>query len=80
VSFLQTIMSLTTFKGQPVTTVKSEFNLPDFKLVNITHGRHVEMYTAGVWHRLSVEFYFDRLFGFYVLQMYLPTYVSVFIR
>ncbi|KAI6175802.1 hypothetical protein M3Y97_00729100 [Aphelenchoides bicaudatus] len=64
---------------QPVTAVKSEFNLPDFKLMNITYGKHTEMYTAGIWHRLSVEFYFDRLFGFYILQMFLPTYVSVFI-
>ncbi|CAD5220716.1 unnamed protein product [Bursaphelenchus okinawaensis] len=63
----------------PVTTVKDEFNLPDFKLTNITHHKSTEMYTAGIWHRLFVNIYFDRLFGFYILQMYLPTYISVFI-
>uniref|UniRef100_A0A915DBV2 Uncharacterized protein n=1 Tax=Ditylenchus dipsaci TaxID=166011 RepID=A0A915DBV2_9BILA len=61
----------------PVSIVKSELNLPDFRLTNITYGK--QSYTAGIWHRLSVSIFFDRLFGFYILQMYLPTYISVFI-
>ena len=63
----------------PVTTVKSDFNLPDFRLTNISYGSAVESYTAGMWHRLAVSIDFERLYGFYILQMYLPTYVSVFI-
>lgn len=63
----------------PVSIIKDDLNLPDFKLTNITYGKTTENYTAGLWNRLYVSIYFDRLFGFYVLQMYLPTYVSVFI-
>jgi len=49
--------------------VKDDLNLPDFKLVNITYGKTVENYTAGLWHRLYVSIYFHRLFGFYILQV-----------
>uniref|UniRef100_A0A914VCI7 Uncharacterized protein n=1 Tax=Plectus sambesii TaxID=2011161 RepID=A0A914VCI7_9BILA len=63
----------------PVSAVKSDFNLPDFRLSNISYGRNVEIYTAGVWHRLTVMVHFERLYGFYILQMYMPTYISVFI-
>lgn len=62
-----------------MTTVKNDFNLPDFRLINISNAKAIESYTAGQWHRLSVSIDFERLFGFYVLQIYLPTYVSVFI-
>ncbi|CAD5228521.1 unnamed protein product [Bursaphelenchus xylophilus] len=72
-------VTLDWLQWSPVSTVKEEFNLPDFKLTNITHHKSTEMYTAGIWHRLFVNIYFDRLFGFYILQMYLPTYISVFI-
>ncbi|KAI6200572.1 hypothetical protein M3Y96_00748200 [Aphelenchoides besseyi] len=64
---------------QPVTFVKDDFNLPDFKMTNITYKKLTELYTAGLWHRLKVSIYFDRLFGFYILQMFLPTYISVFL-
>uniref|UniRef100_A0A0N4ZBB4 Neur_chan_LBD domain-containing protein n=1 Tax=Parastrongyloides trichosuri TaxID=131310 RepID=A0A0N4ZBB4_PARTI len=63
----------------PVTTIKEDYNLPDFRLTNITWDKNTEMYTAGIWQRLSVSIYFERLFGFYILQMYMPTYISVFI-
>ena len=53
----------------PVSTVKDDFNLPDFKMVNITYGKQIEVYTAGIWHRLSVDIYFERLYGFYILQV-----------
>ncbi|GMT07388.1 hypothetical protein PENTCL1PPCAC_29562, partial [Pristionchus entomophagus] len=63
----------------PVSAVREDFNLPDFKLTNIAYGSVTEVYTAGIWHRLSVSITFERLYGFYILQMYLPTYISVFI-
>uniref|UniRef100_A0A7E4W446 Neur_chan_LBD domain-containing protein n=1 Tax=Panagrellus redivivus TaxID=6233 RepID=A0A7E4W446_PANRE len=60
-----------------VSTVKDDFNLPDFKMVNITYGKQIEVYTAGIWHRLSVDIHFERLYGFYILQIYLPTYTLI---
>ncbi|CAB60529.3 Ligand-gated ion channel 50 [Caenorhabditis elegans] len=63
----------------PVSTVRNDYNLPDFRMTNITYGSVTEAYTAGMWHRLSVSIHFERLYGFYILQMYLPTYISVFI-
>ncbi|GMT36217.1 hypothetical protein PFISCL1PPCAC_27514, partial [Pristionchus fissidentatus] len=63
----------------PVSAVREDFNLPDFKLTDISYGSVTEVYTAGIWHRLSVAITFERLYGFYILQMYLPTYISVFI-
>uniref|UniRef100_A0A914WYT1 Uncharacterized protein n=1 Tax=Plectus sambesii TaxID=2011161 RepID=A0A914WYT1_9BILA len=53
--------------------------LPDFHLGNITHRKVISVHKAGEWHRLEVEIDFHRMYGYYVLQMYLPTYISVFI-
>lgn len=39
----------------------------------------LKWYKAGEWYRLSIEMQFDRLYGFYIVQMYIPTYISVFI-
>ncbi|PAV79735.1 hypothetical protein WR25_06571 isoform E [Diploscapter pachys] len=64
-----TKVSLQWLEWSPVTSVKGDqFNLPDFKLTNITYGNVTEQYTAGNWHRLSVSIHFDRLFAFYILQ------------
>ncbi|VDK44070.1 unnamed protein product [Anisakis simplex] len=107
-SFNSAEVTLQWLTWSPVSTAKDDFNLPDFKMSNITYGKEMEvkiyqlfslksdrrklsiqqivshlmrstMYTAGIWHRLFVTIRFDRLYGFYILQMYLPTYISVFI-
>ncbi|XGW29335.1 hypothetical protein V3C99_008838 [Haemonchus contortus] len=72
-------VSLRWLEWSPVSTVKNDYNLPDFKMSNMTYDTVTEKYTAGLWHRLAVTIEFERLYGFYILQMYLPTYVSVFI-
>lgn len=69
----------------------SEVTLPDFDIVGCFHSirgefevdikvyKHVESYKAGDWYRLTLEFRLQRRYGFYILQMYFPTYLSVFI-
>ena len=63
----------------PVTVVTDDFRLPDFILKNYSSGRETLPYSAGNWDQLTVQLSFKRLYGFYILQAYLPTYLSVFI-
>uniref|UniRef100_A0A183CK57 Ligand-gated ion channel 50 n=1 Tax=Globodera pallida TaxID=36090 RepID=A0A183CK57_GLOPA len=36
-------------------------------------------YPAGYWHELTMRFRFSRRAGWYILQAYLPTYLTIFI-
>ncbi|CAJ0941337.1 unnamed protein product, partial [Mesorhabditis belari] len=63
---------------KPVTIVPG-VELTDFTLLSASTSRHTEVYKAGEWYRLSIELKFKREYSYYILQMYAPTYISVFI-
>ncbi len=57
----------------------SKSKLPDFILYSLTWNKSTFDYAAGTWDHLVVDFHFSRSYGFYILQMYLPTYTIVFV-
>ncbi|VDM42813.1 unnamed protein product [Toxocara canis] len=63
----------------PVSVASQQFQLPDFRFTNVTYDRSIRQYAAGSWDQLTISFTFKRLYGFYILQAYLPSYLSVFI-
>lgn len=64
----------------PVTRAPdSQDQLADYAFYNYSYSYQNRAYTAGPWDVLLVDFYFKRQMGYYVLQAYFPTYISVFI-
>ncbi|CAI4225148.1 unnamed protein product [Auanema sp. JU1783] len=53
--------------------------LADFTLYGLQWTKNNFEYAAGQWDQLTVSFTFSRAYGFYILQMYMPTYASVFL-
>ncbi|GMT10986.1 hypothetical protein PFISCL1PPCAC_2283, partial [Pristionchus fissidentatus] len=53
--------------------------LADFTLNALFWTNQSFEYAAGMWDQLSVKLTFTRSYGFYILQMYVPTYASVFL-
>ncbi|KAL3990233.1 Neurotransmitter-gated ion-channel ligand binding domain family protein [Acanthocheilonema viteae] len=53
--------------------------LPDFELTRYTWQKQQFYYAAGQWDQLKATFYFRRTYGYYILQLYMPTYASTFI-
>uniref|UniRef100_A0A1I7UR67 Neur_chan_LBD domain-containing protein n=1 Tax=Caenorhabditis tropicalis TaxID=1561998 RepID=A0A1I7UR67_9PELO len=39
----------------------------------------IQLYPPGIFNELIATFTFQRLYGFYILQVYVPAYISVFI-
>ncbi len=62
---------------QPLVLIRDDFNLPEFRLVASSVHKSNVVYSAGHWDQLRVVFRFRRLYGYYLLQAYFPTYLSV---
>nr|AXS78261.1 Ligand-gated ion channel 50 [Anisakis simplex] len=61
----------------PVFSYDSRTRLPDFVLSELKWDKKSFFYAAGKWDQLSVSFFLTRQYGFYILQIYTPTYISV---
>uniref|UniRef100_A0AC35U6K2 Neurotransmitter-gated ion-channel ligand binding domain protein n=1 Tax=Rhabditophanes sp. KR3021 TaxID=114890 RepID=A0AC35U6K2_9BILA len=62
----------------PITILKPVF-LPDYVLISNSTTTIKRLYPPGVWNELVATFTFQRLYGFYILQVYVPAYITVFI-
>ncbi|VDD94285.1 unnamed protein product [Enterobius vermicularis] len=63
---------------EPVKLLK-HIELPDFTLVNYSVRAVPQLYAAGYWDELTVSFVFQRRYGWYLMQGYVPTYVTILI-
>ena len=64
---------------QPQPQPPSQVNLPDFTLIRTETKEVIQHYPNGDWDQLVVTFYFQRRFGFYFMQAYVPTYLTILI-
>ncbi|KAI6189719.1 hypothetical protein M3Y97_00039100 [Aphelenchoides bicaudatus] len=62
----------------PVTMMKV-IQLPDFDMVQFDTKREISLYPNGFWDQLQVVFTFKRRYGFYILQAYVPTYLTIIV-
>uniref|UniRef100_A0A158Q4K1 Neur_chan_LBD domain-containing protein n=1 Tax=Dracunculus medinensis TaxID=318479 RepID=A0A158Q4K1_DRAME len=69
-------VSLIWREWNPVFSIAKE-KLADFTLYGIEWKKNSFEYAAGQWDQLTVSLSFSRAYGFYILQMYLPTYASI---
>ncbi|CAI5444325.1 unnamed protein product [Caenorhabditis angaria] len=60
-----------------VQKMRDKMELADYELVDINKIRKEEEYPAGYWHELTMSFEFKRRAGWYILQAYLPTYLTI---
>uniref|UniRef100_A0A1I7YYV4 Neur_chan_memb domain-containing protein n=1 Tax=Steinernema glaseri TaxID=37863 RepID=A0A1I7YYV4_9BILA len=63
----------------PILLMKENITLPDYILVDFKADSVRRLYPPGIWNELIATFTFQRLYGFYILQVYVPAYISVFI-
>ncbi|KAL3094728.1 hypothetical protein niasHS_006023 [Heterodera schachtii] len=62
-----------------VEKMREQIELADYLLIDIIPERNTVPYPAGYWHELTMKFHFSRRAGWYILQAYLPTYLTIFI-
>lgn len=62
----------------PLTFMKN-IELPDFVLTSWVTFEGTLEYPNGIWSQLNATFVFKRRYGFFVLQAYTPTYMTIFV-
>jgi len=67
-----------TLVGEPISILKV-IKLPDYNLVHFASSSIKRNYPPGIWNELIATFVFQRRYGFYILQAYLPAYLFVLI-
>ncbi|VDM15032.1 unnamed protein product [Wuchereria bancrofti] len=60
-------------------TLMKPVQLPDFDLVCYRTNNETVLYPNGYWDQLQVIFTFKRRYGFYILQAYVPTYLTIIV-
>uniref|UniRef100_A0AC35TR28 Neur_chan_LBD domain-containing protein n=1 Tax=Rhabditophanes sp. KR3021 TaxID=114890 RepID=A0AC35TR28_9BILA len=55
----------------------TEVCFPLMTLSNFNFRYNFKLYPAGLWHELTMEFKFRRRAGWYILQAYLPSYITI---
>uniref|UniRef100_A0A915Q0N2 Neurotransmitter-gated ion-channel ligand-binding domain-containing protein n=1 Tax=Setaria digitata TaxID=48799 RepID=A0A915Q0N2_9BILA len=58
----------------PITILKENITLPDYVLVDYTASSVRRLYPPGMWNELVATFTFQRLYGFYILQVALGVF------
>ncbi|KHN72498.1 Ligand-gated ion channel 50 [Toxocara canis] len=60
-------------------TLMKPIQLPDFDMVLFRANNETMLYPNGYWDQLQVVFTFKRRYGFYILQAYVPTYLTIIV-
>ncbi|KAK6029875.1 Neurotransmitter-gated ion-channel ligand binding domain protein [Ostertagia ostertagi] len=53
----------------PITIMKGNITLPDYVLVDFSASTELRLYPPGIFNELIATFTFQRLYGFYILQV-----------
>ncbi|KAK6039640.1 hypothetical protein COOONC_22855, partial [Cooperia oncophora] len=60
-------------------TLMKPIQLPDFDMVHYETKKENLLYPNGYWDQLQVVFTFKRRYGFYIIQAYVPTYLTIIV-
>ena len=67
------------WKSTPILILKENITLPDYILVDFKASLIKRLYPPGIFNELVATFTFQRLYGFYILQVYSLSTLYVFI-
>ena len=65
--------------ADPAVSFHPEIYLPSFRLLGYSQHRLSQRYSTGNYSRLQADFYLARSIGYYVSQIYVPTFLIVVI-